>query len=80
MLETYQALVGLETAEVARVWNQMGHVRWRRNDAHGAMESTERALRIRRKVLPPGHPDIADSLNGLGKVQSCSPRLRGGED
>jgi CHAT domain-containing protein/tetratricopeptide (TPR) repeat protein len=69
--ETFQALVGPQTAEVARMWNRIGRVRWRRNDARGAIESIERALETRRKVLPPIHPDIADSLNDLGIVQSA---------
>ena len=34
-----------------------------------AKSSHEEALAIRRKALPPGHPDIADSLNNLGIVQ-----------
>ena len=35
-----------------------------------AKQSHEQALAIRRKSLPPDHPDIAQSLNNLGKVQS----------
>ena len=34
-----------------------------------AKQSHEQALAIRRKSLPPDHPDIAYSLNNLGKVQ-----------
>ena len=34
-----------------------------------AKQSHEQALAIRRKSLPPDHPDIADSLNNLGSVQ-----------
>ena len=34
-----------------------------------AKQSHEQALAIRRKSLPPDHPDIATSLNNLGMVQ-----------
>ena len=34
-----------------------------------AKQSHEQALAIRRKSLPPDHPDIAHSLNNLGMVQ-----------
>ena len=34
-----------------------------------AKQSHEQALAIRRKALPPDHPDIAQSLNNLGEVQ-----------
>ena len=36
-----------------------------------AKQSHEEALAIRRKALPPDHPDIATSLNNLGVVQSA---------
>ena len=38
-------------------------------DYAGAKRSYEEALVIRRKALPPNHPDIASSLNNLGIVQ-----------
>ena len=36
-----------------------------------AKASHEEALAIRRKALPKDHPDIANSLNNLGIVQSA---------
>ena len=33
-------------------------------------QSHEQALAIRRKALPPDHPDLASSLHNLGVVQS----------
>ena len=51
-LETYRALVGPESAEVARAWHRIGRCRSARHDAGGAREANERALMIRRKVLP----------------------------
>jgi len=69
-LETYRALVGPESAEVARVWHRIGRCRSARNDAGGAKEANERALMIRRKVLPGTHPDLGRSLNNLGLVES----------
>jgi Tfp pilus assembly protein PilF len=68
-IETYRALVGPETAEVARLWHLSGLLRRRRNDAGGGREATERALAIFRKALPPGHPTIAGNLYNLGNVQ-----------
>ncbi len=69
-LETYRALVGPELAEVARAWHRIGRCRLARNDAGGAREANERALTIRRKVLPGNHPDLGRSLNNLGLAES----------
>ena len=69
-LETYRALVGPESAEVARVWHRIGRCRSARHDAGGAKEANERALMIRRKVLPGTHPDLGRSLNNLGLAES----------
>ena len=55
-LETYRALIGPESAEVARAWHRIGRCRLARNDARGAREANERALTIRRKSLPPEPP------------------------
>ena len=71
-LETYRALVGPESAEVARAWHRIGRCRSARHDAGGAKEANERALTIRRKVLPGTHPDLGRSLNNLGKRAGCS--------
>ena len=38
-------------------------------DVCGGQAGHEQALAIRRKSLPPDHPDIATSLNNLGAVQ-----------
>ena len=69
-LETYRALVGPESAEVARAWHRIGRCRLARHDAGGAKEANERALTIRRKVLPGTHPDLGRSLNNLGLAES----------
>ena len=69
-LETYRALVGPESAEVARAWHRIGRCRSARHDAGGAKEANERALMIRRKVLPGTHPDLGRSLNNLGLAES----------
>ena len=61
-LETYRAVVGPESAEVARAWHRIGRCRLARHDAGGAKEANERALTIRRKVLPGTHPDLGRSL------------------
>ena len=69
-LETYRAVVGRESAEAVRVWHRIGRCRSARNDAGGAKEANERALAIRRKVLPANHPDLGRSLNNLGLAES----------
>jgi CHAT domain-containing protein/tetratricopeptide (TPR) repeat protein len=69
-METYRAMVGPETVEVAQLWHLIGLLRRRQNDARGVREATERALAIFRKALPPGHPDIASSLINLGVVRA----------
>jgi CHAT domain-containing protein/tetratricopeptide (TPR) repeat protein len=66
VLQTYRAVVGPETAEVARVWHALGWARLAQNNPRSAKEANEQALAIRRKVLPGNHPRIADSLNNLG--------------
>ena len=71
-LETYRALIGPESAEVARVWHRIGRCRWARHDAGGAKEANERALTIRRKALPTNHPDVGRSLNNLGAIERNS--------
>jgi len=70
VLETYRAVVGPETAEVARVRHRIGRARLRRKDARGAKEAIEQAVAIRRKVLPEGHPDLGRSLNNLGNAEA----------
>ena len=45
----------------------------------GRSGSHEEALAIRRKSLPPDHPDIAQSLNNLGLVQSDVAGVCGGQ-
>jgi len=69
-LEIYRALVGPESAEVARVWHRIGRAHLGRDDARGAKEATERALAIHRKVLPGDHLDLGRSLNNLGLAES----------
>ena len=69
VLETYRALVGPETAEVARVWHLIGLARLGSSDARRGKEANEQALAIRRKVLPRDHPRIAANLYNLGLAQ-----------
>ena len=65
-LDGYREILGEETAEVARMWHLIGRLGLRSNDAKGAKEANEKALKIRRAVLPESHPDIGKSLNNLG--------------
>jgi CHAT domain-containing protein len=69
VLETYRTVVGPESPEVARIWHAIGRSRLARNDAHGGKEATERALALRRKVLPTDHPDLGRSLNNVGMAE-----------
>ena len=70
VLATYQSLVGPETAEVARAWHVIGRTYLKRGDPRGAKEPNAQALKIRRKLLPGAHPEIALSLNNLGVEQA----------
>ena len=79
-LETYRAVVGPESAEVARVWHRIGRCRSARHDAGGAKEANELALMIRRKVLPGTHPDLGRSLNNLGLAESSLGNKRAHEN
>jgi CHAT domain-containing protein/tetratricopeptide (TPR) repeat protein len=69
-LENYRSVLGPESLEVARVWLRIGVSRATRSDLIKAREAIDRALTIRRKVLPLDHPDIAQSLDHLGAVQT----------
>ena len=72
VIGTYRELIGSETAEVARVWHLVGRMRLGRKDARGAREANERALAIRRTVLPANHPDLGRSLFNLGQAERAS--------
>jgi CHAT domain-containing protein/tetratricopeptide (TPR) repeat protein len=69
VLETYRAVVGPETAEVARVWHRIGRACLGSDDARRAKDANEQAVAIRRKVLPTSHPDLGRSLNNLGSAE-----------
>lgn len=47
----------------------------RRGDFAGADSAYTEALAIRRRLHPPGHPEVGATLNNLGAL-----RLRAGED
>ena len=51
--------------------DNLGMVQYALREYAAAKQSHEQALAIRRKSLPPDHPDIAYSLNNLGLVQSA---------
>ena len=55
--------------------NNLGAVQDALRDYAGARASHEQALGICRKALPPGHPDIAESLNNLGLIDVASGGL-----
>jgi CHAT domain-containing protein/Tfp pilus assembly protein PilF len=59
-----------DSAAAARALHRLARTRYKQGNLKGCKETTEQALALRRKVLPPEHPDIAASLNNLGVVQS----------
>ena len=60
-----EGLGGAETAAVARFWHALGRLNHVRADYPAAEGALLRALEIRRKVLPPDHPDIGRTLNDV---------------
>ena len=57
----------------------LGEVQYDLREYAAAKQSHEQALAIRRKSLPPDHPDIANSLNNLGMVQNDVAGVCGGQ-
>jgi CHAT domain-containing protein len=76
VMETYRAVVGAESPEVARMWHAIGRSRLGRNNTIGAKEATELAVAIRRKALPRDHPDLGRSLNNLGNAERTLRNFR----
>ena len=76
--EGYAAVLGEQAPEHARTWHLVGRLRLATNDAKGAKAANQKALAIRRKALPEGHPDIARSLNNLGLAAGRAAGLCGG--
>jgi len=68
-LETYSRLIGPESLEAARLWHGISWIRLSRNDSPGARAAAEKALAIRRKIVPGEHIDIANTLERLGVAQ-----------
>ena len=65
----YRDVLGDETLEVARMWHLIGRIRYSGNDAKGAKEANEAAVKIRQKIMPEVHPDQGRSQNNLGIAQ-----------
>jgi tetratricopeptide (TPR) repeat protein len=57
-----------DRAQRALLLNNLGHLFIVTGDPYGAKSILERALEIRRSVLPSDHPDIAQTLTNLGHV------------
>jgi CHAT domain-containing protein/Tfp pilus assembly protein PilF len=68
-LEIYQAVVGPQSTEVARMWHRIGRARLGHSDATGAKLANERAVLLRRTLLPGNHPDLGRSLYNLGMAE-----------
>ena len=67
-LEAWGTAFGREHPMVAAVRNNLGNSLQTAGRADEAVEQLERALEIRRVVLPAGHLDIGGSLNNLGSL------------
>ncbi|RLN89265.1 hypothetical protein BBJ28_00012658 [Nothophytophthora sp. Chile5] len=77
-LQTYKASVGEQHASFATTLYNLGlvyralaisHAGMERVDAlHRALECFQEALKTRRAILEPGHPDIALSMSNLGVI------------
>jgi CHAT domain-containing protein/Tfp pilus assembly protein PilF len=74
-LETFRALVGPESAEVARMWHGVGRCRVGHNDLRGAIEASLQSLAIRRRILPRNHRDLGESLRQLGIAEGRAGNL-----
>jgi tetratricopeptide (TPR) repeat protein len=63
--------------------NRQGEAAWHGGDYRMAVQSLRRALAIREGILPPEHPDVAQSLNNLallyyntGRTAEAEPLLQ----
>jgi tetratricopeptide (TPR) repeat protein len=57
-----------------------GHDQWRKGDYAKAELLFQRALKIKKKVLGPEHPNTGDSLNNLELFYFATGRESGAED
>ncbi|CAF4593457.1 unnamed protein product [Rotaria sp. Silwood2] len=66
----YQILLeqGSSDEDQAEYNNQLGTVYYRMGEYSKALSSYERSLEIRKIALPPNHPDLAASYEGIGLV------------
>ncbi|AWM40145.1 photosystem I assembly protein Ycf3 [Gemmata obscuriglobus] len=70
-LEMYdRAFVSEETVEIAQVLHAVGRIEGVLGNTNDAKAMNERALAIRRKLLPVQHPDLGRSLNNLALLQA----------
>ena len=69
MAETFARaaqLLSMEQIEQAWLLNNSGALFHQLGDYHRQLEFCQKALTIRKKVLPPDHPDLANSYNNVG--------------
>lgn len=59
---------GTQHTDIARGEQSMGEILRAAGDLDGAQQRLQRALALRRALLPAGHPDIARSMVSLGLV------------
>jgi CHAT domain-containing protein/tetratricopeptide (TPR) repeat protein len=72
----YGKALGVDAPEVGRAWHLVGWLRAYWHDSEGvnpkrARDAFLKALDIRRKTLPPNHPDLGDTLHNLGVARSA---------
>ncbi|CAF2102345.1 unnamed protein product [Rotaria magnacalcarata] len=85
-LEIYKHVISIrkrlssnEDLELAWIYNNIGCLYDDMSDMKRALKYQQRGYDIRRKLLPPSHPDLATSLNNLGRIHQELAHCSGGD-
>jgi tetratricopeptide (TPR) repeat protein len=74
-IHAYLAQIGIENESVGRLLNYLAVGLYCQGRYTEAESQFNRALAMRTNILPPGHPDIADSLNDLAFIHHIQERF-----
>jgi tetratricopeptide (TPR) repeat protein len=68
--QVYQVLLDetIDDSKKASIYHQLGVVKYDRREYKEAIIFYEKSLQIRKKLLPPDHPDLAKCYNNIGNV------------
>jgi tetratricopeptide (TPR) repeat protein len=71
--QVYEVILGQtsDEGEKGNIYHQIGLVKYDQGEYKEACTFYEKALEIRRKTLPPNHPNLASSYNNIGLVCSA---------